>query len=206
MLEVKNASLQIGGGRLFQDLSFAVGDGELLCVTGPSGSGKTTLLCALLGFLPLDGGYISVDGELLTPSSVGEFRKTMAYVPQDISMPAERVGDLCSLLAGLKANRGAVFSRERLVAEWGMLGLDASLYDKPVASLSGGELRRVVLSVCGLMKKKIVLADEPASGLDPDAAGLVADYLRRMASAGCSVVAVSHDPAFAASCDRVVTL
>ena len=75
-----------------------------------------------------------------------------------------------------------------------------------MAALSGGELRRVALSVCGLLKKKIVLADEPASGLDPDAACLVADYLRRMASAGCSVVAVSHDPAFAASCDRVVTL
>ena len=123
MLEVKNASLQIDGDMLFQNLSFSVGDGEMLCVTGPSGAGKTTLLRAILGFQPLDEGYISIDGELLTPSSAGEFRKTMAYVPQDIALPAERVSDLCAMLSGLRANRGVALSKERLMEEWGRLGL-----------------------------------------------------------------------------------
>lgn len=206
MLEVKNASLQIDGDMLFQNLSFSVGDGEMLCVTGPSGAGKTTLLRAILGFQPLDEGYISIDGELLTPSSAGEFRKTMAYVPQDIALPAERVSDLCAMLSGLRANRGVAFSKERLMEEWGRLGLGAALYDRPVAGLSGGERQRVMLSVCGLLKKTIVLADEPTSALDRDMAALVTAYLRRLAAAGCTVVAVSHDADFAAGCDKVITL
>ncbi|WP_350494186.1 ABC transporter ATP-binding protein [Xylanibacter rodentium] len=56
MLEVKKASVSLNGKQLFRDLSFTVGDGEILCVMGPSGSGKTTLLNVLLGFRPLDGG------------------------------------------------------------------------------------------------------------------------------------------------------
>lgn len=69
MLEIKNASITIGGRQLFAGLSFTVPDGQTVCLTGSSGSGKTTLLRAILGFHPLDEGHISIDGELLTPSS-----------------------------------------------------------------------------------------------------------------------------------------
>ena len=63
MLEVKNASITIGDRQLFGGLSFTVSDGQIVCITGCSGCGKTTLLRAMLGFLPLDEGHISIDGE-----------------------------------------------------------------------------------------------------------------------------------------------
>ena len=61
----------------------------MLSITGSQGKGKTTLLRALLGFLPIDEGHISIDGELLTPLSAPWFRKQMAYVPQHLEVPED---------------------------------------------------------------------------------------------------------------------
>lgn len=204
MLEVKNASLQMDGVRLFSGLSFTVDEGQMLCITGDSGAGKTTLLRALLGFLPLDEGHISIDGELLTPSSAEEFRKGMAYVPQDLALPCEWVKDMVRMLFLLKVNRGTAFSKGRLTDEWALLGLSDELYEKKVAELSGGQRQRIAMSVCGLLDKPILLVDEPTSALDRQSAALVAGYFRRMASRGCTIVAVSHDEEFAAGCDKRV--
>lgn len=206
MLEIKNASLKVGGTDLFCGLSFAVDDGGMVCVMGPSGSGKTTLLRTLLGFRPLDGGHVSIDGELLTPSSAEEFRKIMAYVPQEVALPTEWVADMVAMLFSLKINRGTAFSKPRLMEEWSRLGLDPSLYDRRVAELSGGERQRVMLSVAGLLARPILLADEPTSALDAEAAALVGEYLRRMADGGSTVVVVTHDERLAAYCDRRIMM
>ena len=79
--------LDVNIGQLIRSLSLAIGDGQQLSIMGPTGSGKTTLLRAILGFIPIDSGYISIDGELLTPLSAPYFRKLMAYVPQRLSLP-----------------------------------------------------------------------------------------------------------------------
>lgn len=91
MLELHNVTI----GQLVRPLSVTLHEGQLLCVTGQKGSGKTTLLRALLGFIPVDGGHISIDGELLTPLSASYFRRQTAYVPQHISLP-----DGCHLPTG----------------------------------------------------------------------------------------------------------
>ena len=86
MLELKDATLTIGGRELFKNLSLMAQDGQLTCITGPAGAGKTALVQVLLGFLSLDEGLVSVDGELLTPLSAPTFRRLMAYVPQKHSV------------------------------------------------------------------------------------------------------------------------
>ena len=65
----------------------SVNEGNVLSIMGSQGKGKTTLLRALMGFLPIDEGHISIDGELLTPLSAPWFRKQMAYVPQHLEVP-----------------------------------------------------------------------------------------------------------------------
>lgn len=82
MLELKDATLALGGHQLFDRLSLMAHDGQLTCITGPAGSGKTALVQVMLSFLPLDEGLVSIDGELLTPLSAPVFRQLMAYVPQ----------------------------------------------------------------------------------------------------------------------------
>jgi len=107
MLELHNVTI----GQLVRPLSVTLHEGQLLCVTGQKGSGKTTLLRALLGFIPVDGGHISIDGELLTPLSASYFRRQTAYVPQHISLP-----DGCHLPTGyLKLLTKAVEAHKQLL-------------------------------------------------------------------------------------------
>ena len=83
MLELHNVTI----GQLVRSFSLTAGDGQLVTLTGAPGSGKTTLLRAILGLIPVDGGHISIDGELLTPLSAPYFRRHIAYVPQHLSLP-----------------------------------------------------------------------------------------------------------------------
>ncbi len=206
MIEVNKASVRMDDRQLFAGLSLAVGEGQMVCVTGGSGCGKTTLWRAVLGFVPLSEGHISIYGELLTPSSAVEFRKRMSYLPQELAFPVESVREMVALPFGLKANRNLLFSKDRLMEEWGLLGLDTGLYDKKVTEISGGQRQRIALSVCGLLRKPIFIADEPTSALDEHSAALVAGYIRDMASRGCAALLVSHDTAFAEACDRRITM
>jgi ABC-type Mn2+/Zn2+ transport system ATPase subunit len=83
MLELHNVTI----GQQIRGLSATVSEGNVLSIMGSQGKGKTTLLRALMGFLPIDEGHISIDGELLTPLSAPWFRKRMAYVPQHLVVP-----------------------------------------------------------------------------------------------------------------------
>lgn len=83
MLELFNVTI----GQHIRDLSLTINDGELVCLSGQKEWGKTALLRAVLGFVPLDGGHISIDGELLTAGSASYFRQFTAYVPQHLTLP-----------------------------------------------------------------------------------------------------------------------
>lgn len=83
LLELHNITI----GQLVRGFSATVGEGNVLSIKGAQGKGKTTLLRALLGFVAVDEGHISIDGELLTPLSAPYFRRQMAYVPQGLTVP-----------------------------------------------------------------------------------------------------------------------
>ena len=80
MLELHNVTIE----GLFTGLSATIADGQMV---GLQGRGKTTLLRAVVGLIPIDGGHICIDGEVLTPESAPYFRRYMAYVPQHLSVP-----------------------------------------------------------------------------------------------------------------------
>ena len=83
MLELHQVTI----GQQITKLSITVNDGKMVCITGAQGTGKTNLLRAILGFIPVDEGFISIDGELLTPQSAPYFRRQTAYVPQHLTVP-----------------------------------------------------------------------------------------------------------------------
>lgn len=205
-LEIKDATLTIGGKQLFAGLSFYVNVGETLCITGVSGSGKTSLLRALMGFVPLGSGFISMGGEALTPLTAELFRAHIAYVPQEVALPYDEIADMVKAPFLLKANATIKFSKEALLTEFAKLGLAAELYDKRVSEVSGGERQRIMLAVAGLLKKPFVLVDEPTSALDSNTSERVAAYFKELASQGAAVLAVSHDDTLAAQFSKQLQL
>ena len=204
MLELKNVAFSHSGRILQQGLSFVAERGKVTAVSGPSGCGKTTMLRAILGFHPVDKGFISIDGELVTALSAQAFRQLVAFVPQELSFPQDRVKDLVELPFRLKANSPLPFSRERIMDQWHRLGLDSSLYDKRLSDISGGERQRIMIANLGLLGKPLVLVDEPTSALDPQSASLVATFLQELALKGAAVLAVTHSTEFV--CDNRILL
>lgn len=135
MLELKDASLAVKGRQILNRLSMMALDGQMTCITGPEGSGKTLLLRVLMGFVPLDEGLVSVDGELMTVLSATAFRRQMAYVPQMLEQTVSH-----DLFVPMTDDLETVWSGEGLTA-W--------------------EPKTVDQSVVTILDKPIVLADNP---------------------------------------------
>ena len=87
----------------------------------------------------------------------------MAYIPQEMNLPCNTVAELVALPYQLRVNRDKRFSKEALMDQWQRLRLDEALYGKQLAEVSGGERQRIMLSMVGMLDKKVVLVDEPTS-------------------------------------------
>jgi putative ABC transport system ATP-binding protein len=206
MLQLEDVTLAYGDNVLLRHFDLTVNRGEMVCLQGGSGCGKTSLLRAVMGFVPVRQGRVVVDGLPLGASTVDGIRRRMAYLPQELSLPAHWVHEMVAMPFRLKANRGCRFSKELLLAEWEKMGLDAALYEQAVSEISGGQRQRMMLCVSAMLNKPLILADEPTSALDSDSALRVLAYFREKADAGTAILMVSHDEAFARGCDRIVRL
>ncbi len=203
-LELAHVSVAIGGRVVLADVSLAVQTGEVLGVVGANGSGKTTLVRAALGLARLSAGQALLTGRSVAELSEAARADLAAYLPQDRrlgwGLPAWRVAAL-----GAHTQPPAEARRRALeaLAEVGM----ADLAERSVRDMSGGEKARVLIARFLATRAPLLITDEAASGLDPDAQLLVMELLRRAAASGAAVVATLHDLTLAArSCDRIAVL
>ena len=195
MLEVKDATIAIGGHILATGLSFMARDGQLTCITGPEGSGKTTLLRTLMGFLPVSSGFVSVDGELLTVKSSQAFRKLMVYLPQQIQM----------LRHQLKAPDAPVCEPDDY-GVWNDL-LPKAVVSRQPALLSPEEIYFLAeQTLQEADEKQMIIADEPAAQLTPELTERMLQLLRSLVVAGKTVLIASRRPLLVEDADLVIDL
>lgn len=198
MLEFKNVSLMVPGGDRSAPCSMMLSAGETACLCGAPHTGKSRLLRAVMGLEPIASGYISIDGEPITPASAAYFRRKMAYVPQELPAGRMKVSELCHTLFNLRINRGAKLGKEMLMAEWQWLGIDEVTYALPVDALPHHTLRLMLLSLLPLLNRPIVLAD------DIPQTEHTAHLLQRLAAGGAEVVYTCENNMMA--CDKLIKL
>ncbi|MGB5833614.1 MAG: ABC transporter ATP-binding protein [Thiohalocapsa sp.] len=213
LLEVAGLSVRIGGKTLVRDLSFELGDGELLGLIGPNGAGKSTVVKAIAQLLHYQG-QIRLQAEALHQLPARERARRLAYLSQDdpVQWPIS-VQDLVGL--GRHPYRGSWWrggggpsSADQAAIESALRVTDAwQLRDRRFTELSGGERARTRLARVLAVGAPLILADEPFAALDPRHQLQVMALLRNHCRGGASVVLVLHDLTLASRfCDRLLLL
>jgi len=154
-------SVALGGRPILDSVSLTVNAGETVALIGPNGAGKTTLLRVLLGLLPYTG-RVEVLGKPPERLTTAE-RQQIGYVPQALEFDRTLPLLTRELLWAMLGDR----ARQRAQLLQILEAVDAThLLDKPLRVLSGGELQRVVIAAALAQQPKLLLLDEPATGID----------------------------------------
>jgi putative ABC transport system ATP-binding protein len=212
VIEARALTLVLGEGEarveVLRGIDLKVGKGETLALLGPSGSGKSSLLAVLSGLDRASGGHLRVAGEDFTAMDedalaaarrgrIGIVLQAFHLLPtmtalENVATPLELAGE------------PDAFTRAQ--AELEAVGLGHRLAHYP-AQLSGGEQQRVAIARALAPRPVLLFADEPTGNLDHVTGDTVSDLLfARAAEAGATLVIVTHDPALAARCGRIVML
>lgn len=207
----RDVRLTLGGDapvEILRGVDLDVAAGESVALLGASGSGKSSLMAVLAGLERASAGTVRVIGEdfyaldedtlaLARRGRIGIVLQAFHLLPtmtarENVAVPME--------LAGI-ADAGA-----RAEAELSAVGLEHRLRHYP-AQLSGGEQQRVAIARALAPRPALVFADEPTGNLDGATGGRIVDLLfERQKATGASLVIITHDPALARRCDRVLEM
>jgi zinc transport system ATP-binding protein len=201
----KNVSIGYGNRIAVSGLNFTVSAGDYLCIVGENGAGKTTLIRALLRLKSVSGGII-LTGDGLQPHDIG-------YLPQQTQVQKNFPASVSEIVLSGRLNT-ALFkpfytAADRRDADEKMRRLRiADLKHRSYSELSGGQQQRVLLARALCAAGKMLLLDEPVSGLDPEAAKQMYECIREInRDDGMTIIMVSHDIAGAlASATHVLHL
>ena len=185
MIGLKNVTKAFDGKTVFSDATVLFPDGETTNIMGASGCGKTTLLRLLAGLTDVDSGTV------LKPKSV-------AFVFQE-----DRLCEDFSAVANIRLVTGNRLSREAILQEFAVLGLDEDSALAPVKTLSGGMKRRVAIARAVLADAPVVLLDEAFKGLDAALRDTVIAYVSEKTK-GRTVLNVTHSEEEAALLGGVI--
>jgi polar amino acid transport system ATP-binding protein len=208
---VKAEAVHKSFGRLevLRGIDLEVQPGEVMCMIGPSGSGKSTFLRCINHLEKIDGGRLSVDGELVGYKQVGD--KLYELPDSEVCRKRSEIGmvfqhfNLFPHMTALdnvieapirvkKESRAVAVERGRKLLERVGLGDKVDAYPR---QLSGGQQQRVAIARALAMEPKLMLFDEPTSALDPELVGDVLDAMRDLAQEGMTMMVVTHEMGFA---------
>jgi len=206
-IRVKHLSVTLADQKIIEDINLHVHCGSLLAIIGKNGAGKSTLVKAILGEIPYDGTIEFRDMKDKTLQS-----PTIGYVPQYLNIDTNTPTSVYDLIAGFDCNIPVFLWKskkeaDRIRKQLAIFGAE-DLLDKQVSKLSGGELQRVLLALATIKEPKLLVLDEPVSGIDQAGIQLFyqqIDYLKN--NFDMAILLISHDLNYVANCaDEVVLL
>jgi len=187
-LAVEEVGVRRGSDLAIEAVSFELQSGSLTALVGPNGAGKSTLLQAIAGQLPLESGFIKLDGQPLTLPLA---RRQLALMPQRGEIAwgfpitvRELVG-----LGRLVAARPGCCDVEAALQRVGLAGLAQRRLDQ----LSGGQQQRALLARTLVQPAQVLLLDEPCAAIDPPARKALLQVMGQLRDAGLTLLVSSHD-------------
>jgi len=199
-IDARGIDVTLGGRKVLDGFDLQVPPGRVTGLLGPSGTGKSTLLRALVRFIDIDAGTITLDGTDIEALDARELRCRVGLVAQTPVMLPGTVAD--NLRYGVPDLTAEDLARALADAD-----LAPSFADRVAGDLSGGERARVALARALTRGPQLLLLDEPTAALDHDTAEHIGATLRRLRDSGLGVCVTTHDLAFAdAWVDRRVDL
>lgn len=190
LIKIENLSLSYENMTVIENLSFEVSSGDYLCIVGENGSGKSTLVKALLSLKKPENGTIEF-GDGLKKNEIG-------YLPQQTSaqknFPASVYEVVISGCLNSRGFRPFYSSKERKTAleNISKLGI-TEMKNRSYRELSGGQQQRVLLARALCATKKLLLLDEPVTGLDPIITAEFYELISKINKEGITVIMVTHD-------------
>jgi ABC-type multidrug transport system fused ATPase/permease subunit len=190
---------------VLRDLNHDIHQGQKVAFIGPSGGGKSTLIKLLMGFYPVDGGNIRIDGKLFSDYSLNEVRNLMGYVPQDAYLFEGTIRE--NIRYGkLDASDEEIISAAKAAYAHEFIERLPSGYDTEVLSrgqnLSGGERQRIAIARAFLKNAPILLLDEATSALDNESEAMVQKGLDALME-NRTVLIIAHRLTTVEKCDRM---
>ena len=189
-LSCQNLTLGYEGKTVVSGLSFDVNAGDYLCIVGDNGSGKSTLMKTILKL------QAPISGQITTGDGVGA--NEIGYLPQQTAAQKDFPASVLEVVRSGCLNRCGVRPfynvGEKQMADENMerLGIK-DLAKKCYRELSGGQQQRVLLARALCATQKILLLDEPAAGLDPNASVEMYTLIKRLNDNGTTIIMISHD-------------
>ena len=204
-LDVDRLTKYYGGLSAVQDLSFTVHSGEVLGLLGPNGSGKSTTIKVLTGLLQPTRGRVLVDGEPIDADLL-RYKASLGYVPEEPHLYSYLTGPEYLRLVGQLRHLALPALDAKIDRFLDLLGLSDDRY-LPLSSYSKGMRQKILIAAAVLHDPRIVVLDEPFSGLDVTTARMLKQFVRLLADAGKLIVFSSHVLEVVEQvCSRVVIL
>lgn len=189
LIEIKNVSMGYEGKIVLSDINLKINEGDYVCIVGENGSGKTTLMKCLLGLLSVQSGSISY-GDSLKQCEIG-------YLPQQTVLQKDFPASVSEVvLSGCLNKKHTLFyskeQKETAAKNMELTGI-YPLRKKCFRELSGGQRQRVLLARALCATHKLLILDEPVTGLDPKAASDMYALIKNLNKNGITIIMVSHD-------------
>ena len=207
IIEFRGVDKWFGDFQVLENIDFTVDEGEVVVVIGPSGSGKSTLLRCINALESINSGELVVDGMRVRDkdTNLNRLRSEIGFVFQQFNLyPHMTVAQNVTLAPAKVRKVSKKEADERCSRLLERVGISEQANKYP-ESLSGGQQQRVAIARGLAMEPKIMLFDEPTSALDPEMINEVLEAMADLASAGMTMVIVTHEMGFARRvADRVV--
>lgn len=199
LVEVKNASFSYDkdSSNVFEDISFSIEKGDVLCVLGPNGTGKTTLIKTLNGLHKLKKGDVYLNGDNIKDLSFNDIAKLVGYIPQG-HIPSFPFNVFDVVLMGRSpyinlSSQPKKEDKEIALNALKTLGIE-DLKDKSYTNLSGGERQLVFLARVLAQDPDVLILDEPTNHLDFGNQIKLLEIIKQLSKLGLAVIMSSHYP------------